>query len=93
MGLFEQAKDPATMQTAAGYPELKSMQTAFLFSSRERETLRKLAAKVAEIAARPETNNKKKLWTLHNDLKTTEPLVFIDPENGLNEIIDSKNMI
>ncbi|WP_010257956.1 hypothetical protein [Treponema primitia] len=93
MALITQAEDPATMQTAAGYPEVKSMNTAFKFSSRETEELRHLAAHVAEIAAWPEMGKKKKLWTAHNDLKTTDPLVFIDPENGWNEIIDAKELI
>lgn len=87
MALIEQKKDPATMQTAAGYPELKGMDTEFCFAPDEISVLRELAKKVAEIAARPDMAEKAKLWTLHNDLKTDQPLVFIDPENGWNEII------
>jgi hypothetical protein len=93
MALIGQNNDPAKMQTAAGYPELKSIQTQFCFSRKEIETLKKLASKVAEIAAWPEMEKMKKLWTAHNDLKTAEPLVFIDPENGWNEIIDAKNLV
>jgi hypothetical protein len=93
MALSAQAKDPATMQTASGYPELKSMNSAFLFSAKETEVLRKLGAKVAEIAQRPDMDKKKKLWTAHNDLKTDEPVVFIDPENGWNEIISAKTLV
>ena len=88
-----QKSDPAEMQTAAGYPELKSMDTDFLFSGKEVATLRGLAEKVAEIAARPIMKKKAELWTLHNDLKTDEPVLFIDPENGWNEIIPSKTLI
>jgi len=69
------------------------MKSSFRFSVKEAEVLKQLAGKVAEIAARPEMEKKKKLWTLHNDLKTTEPLVFIDPENGWNEIIDVKTLV
>ena len=86
------AVDPATMHTASGYPKIKPMNTAFRFSAKETEALRRLAAKVAEIAARPEMEKKKTLWTLHNDLQTTEPPVFIDPENGWNEIIDAATL-
>jgi len=93
MALITQASDPATLHTASGFPKIKPMKTTFRFSSRETETLKQLAAKVAEIAARPEMEKKKKLWTLHNDLKTAEPLVFIDPENGWNEIIDAKTLV
>jgi hypothetical protein len=92
MALIAQADDPATMQTAAGYPEVKSMATAFRFSQKETDCLRKLGAQVAEISQRPDMAKKKKLWMAHNDLKTTDPLVFIDPENGWNEIIDAKTL-
>ncbi|MDR2049618.1 MAG: hypothetical protein LBP69_09215 [Treponema sp.] len=93
MALIAQAEDPATMQTAAGYPEVKSMATAFRFSQRETGCLRKLGAQVAEISLRPDMAKKRTLWTAHNDLKTTDPLVFIDPENGWNEIIDAKTLV
>lgn len=79
--------DPAAQQTAAGYPQVKEMETSFLFSAKEKETLKTLAEEVAWIAARPEMKQKAKKWTAHNDLKSDEPLVFIDPENGWNEII------
>ncbi|MFW6256898.1 MAG: hypothetical protein ACOC2O_02030 [Bacillota bacterium] len=53
----------------------------------EKQLLRKLAEKVADLANRPIEDKKQKLWKQHNDLKTTRPLIFIDPENGWNEII------
>ena len=93
MALIAQAKDPATMQTAAGYPEIKSMATAFKFSQKEIDCLQKLGTEVAEISRRADMVKKKALWTAHNDLKTTDPLVFIDPENGWNEIIDAKTLV
>jgi len=93
MALIVQAKDPATMQTAAGYPEIKTMVTTFHFTQKETDCLRKLGAAVAEISLRADMAQKKALWTAHNDLKTTDPLVFIDPENGWNEIIDAKTLV
>lgn len=56
-------------------------------STKDREILRSLAAHVAELAARPVEEEKKKLWYCHNDLKPTRPVIFCDPENGWNEII------
>lgn len=53
----------------------------------EREILRTLAKKYAEIAARPEQEVTKKLWMDHNALRTTRPLILCDPENGWNEIL------
>jgi len=86
-------KDPATMQTAAGYPEIKLMCSKFVFSNEEVETLRILGRKVAEISMRPDMAEKAKLWTAHNDLKTDIPLVFVDPENGWNEIILAESLL
>lgn len=85
--LLKSKRDPATEQTAAGFPEIKGMDTSFLFAPDETEALRSLAKRVAEIAALPVQNERARLWKLHNDLKTSEPLVFIDPENGWNECI------
>jgi hypothetical protein len=92
MALLEHRRDPATEQTAAGYPEIKSMNSRLAFNSTEIATLRILASQVAEIAHRPEMARKAVLWQRHNDLETDEPLVFIDPENGWNEIIRSDEL-
>lgn len=87
MALLDHKKDPASEQTAAGYPEIKAMNTSFLFTDREKEILRGLGRQVEEIANRGEMTEKAKLWTAHNDLQTDRPVVFIDPENGWNECI------
>lgn len=58
-----------------------------IFSAADQLTLRELASQVAEIAARPIMAERRKLWTLHNDLQKTRPLILADPENGWNEII------
>lgn len=92
MALMEHKKDPATEQTAAGYPEVKAMGTSFHFKEGEIEVLRRLAHQVAEIAERPEMKAKARIWKLHNDLKTDQPLVFIDPENGWNECIPANTL-
>ena len=84
--------DFATMQTAAGFPQVKEMPTSFIFEEYEVAVLQKLANRVAEIAALPIQEKKAKLWTQHNDLKTKEPLIFIDPENGWNECIPATSL-
>ena len=56
-------------------------------SSSDREILRPLAAKVAELAARPLENEKRELWYRHNDLEPTRPLIFCDLEGGWVEVI------
>ncbi len=42
------------------------------------EVLRRLGAKLAEIAALPVHGEKRALWTANNDLKPTRPLVLMD---------------
>jgi len=56
-------------------------------SASERQVLRRLAERVAELAARPVEAQKRDLWTSHNMLQPTRPLIFCDPENGWNEVI------
>ena len=55
--------------------------------SNDRDILRGLAAQVAELAARPIEDEKRRLWYDHNQLRHTRPLIFCDPENGWHEII------
>jgi hypothetical protein len=91
--LIEQAKDPATMQTAAGFPMMSKINTSFVFSANEVETLRLLAKQVKEISKRDIEREKARLWTLHNDLSPERPMIFADPENGWNEIILASELI
>jgi len=58
----------------------------------DRDVLRSLAERVAALAARPSEAAKRQLWTDHNDLIRTRPLVFCDPENGWNEIIPEADL-
>lgn len=58
-----------------------------MITPNEKTLLRALAARVAEAAADPVQEQKKRLWQQHNDLESDTPLVFIDPENGWHEII------
>jgi hypothetical protein len=58
----------------------------------ERDVLRDLAGRVARLAARPVEQDKRKLWTLHNDLQKTRPMIFCDPERGWREIITPDQM-
>lgn len=58
-----------------------------LVSPEDRDILRDLAEKLAQLAGRPEEAAKRELWFAHNDLKTRRPLLLVDPENGWNEIV------
>jgi hypothetical protein len=65
---------------------------AFTITPREREVLRVLASRVAELAARPIEQEKRELWYRHNALEATRPLLFCSPENGWNEIITPEQL-
>ncbi|MGA2548204.1 MAG: hypothetical protein ABSF43_16780 [Rectinemataceae bacterium] len=58
-----------------------------VFPERDKALLRGLGRQVAEIAARPIMDERRKLWTRHNNLERTRPVFLCDPENGWNEII------
>jgi hypothetical protein len=55
--------------------------------ARERDILRRLAGRVAELADRPVEKEKRQLWLKHNALENVRPLLFCDPENGWSEIV------
>ena len=55
-------------------------------SDHDRTVLRELGLRLRELAERPCEREKAALWTAHNDLKTEQPVIFIDCENGWNEI-------
>ena len=74
-------------QTVASLFTQSISQDQILVGEKDRQILRRLAADVARLAARPIEEEKKKLWYAHNALEPTRPVVFCDPENGWNEII------
>lgn len=63
-----------------------------VFDRGARKTLRALAARLAERAARPEEDKKRREWLRHNALLPGRPMVFCDPENGWNEIITPQSL-
>ena len=74
-------------ETAASAGSKGRSISSYTISPGDREILRGLATRVAELAARPIEEEKKNLWYKHNALEPTRPLIFCDPENGWNEII------
>ena len=82
------AVDLASSQTRLDAVLIQQLQPSyFSINPAERQALRRLAGQVAELAARPVEDEKRKLWTAHNALQPTRPVIFCDPENGWNEII------
>ena len=74
-------------QAAMGMSMINVDKSIKAFSEKDALVLRTLAEQVAEIAARDEQQEKRKLWYAVNKLEPIRPLVFCDPENGWNEII------
>ncbi len=79
-------------QTQATLSTQGELATDLTISKRDRVILRRLAAQVAELAARPIEQEKRNLWYRHNALEPTRPLIFCDPENGWNEIITPQDL-
>ena len=53
----------------------------------EREVIRELAKKLAELANQPIMEERRKLWYDHNDLKTDAPVIDCSPEGAWRECI------
>jgi hypothetical protein len=58
-----------------------------MINEKERIIIRDLAKRVAEIAAMPVMDERKKLWKQHNSLKKTRPMILIFPEGSSWEIL------
>jgi hypothetical protein len=56
-------------------------------SDKDRIVLRELAKQFRLLCERQTEQEKIRLWTAHNDLQPTRPLVLVDMENGWNEAI------
>ncbi len=79
-------------QTALGKITTGFTPEDLFISKEDRIVLKKLAEKVAEIAASQEMKETRLLWKRHNMLEKTRPVIFCDPENGWNEIITESQM-
>ena len=56
-------------------------------SSQDKTIIRDLAKRVAEIAQHPSQQEKARLWSAHNSLRHTRPLVLIFPEGAWRELL------
>lgn len=90
--LAETDKEVKISQTAADIANRRVDTAGPQMSAKDREIIRRLASRVAELAARPVEEEKRKLWYAHNALEATRPLVFCDPENGWNEILRASDL-
>ncbi len=63
------------------------------FPPQDRNTLRELARRVAEVAARPEQGAKAALWRRHNDLERVRPMVLVFPEGSWRELLPDSQLV
>ena len=80
-------------QTAAGKIATGFESRDVVMAPEDREILRRLAERVAEISQSEEMCRRRRLWHQTNTLQRTRPVVFCDPENGWNEIITESQML
>jgi hypothetical protein len=57
------------------------------FPERERGVLRDLARRVKEASFDPRMAERRRHWTLHNDLEPCLPIVWLSPEGGWRELL------
>ena len=79
-------------QTAAGRIVAGHTREDLAMTPEDKDVLRRLAERVAAIAATPQMAETRRLWTQINRLEKARPPVFCDPENGWNEIITETQM-
>jgi len=61
-------------------------------AEQDKKILRDLAKKVAELAALPVQNERRRLWYKHNALKGEKPMVLVFPEGGWTEIMPDSTL-
>jgi len=61
-------------------------------STRDRETLRELGRRVADIAAEPLQAQRAAMWRRHNDLRPERPMVLVFPEGAWREMLPREEM-
>ncbi|MGI6174562.1 MAG: hypothetical protein ACOYJC_00070 [Christensenellales bacterium] len=57
-----------------------------VMSAEDKAILRELAKQFRQLCAQPQEEEKIRLWTAHNDLEDTRPLILVDMEHGWNEV-------
>ena len=58
-----------------------------VMSEHDKNILRELAKKMRTYAERPLEQVKFQLWRDHNDLRESRPMIYVDLENGWNELL------
>ncbi|MBN1642129.1 MAG: hypothetical protein JXA09_12920 [Anaerolineae bacterium] len=59
----------------------------------DRQVLRRLAGRVAEIASLPVQAARRALWTRHNSLHPTRPMILVFPEGAWEELLPGSSLV
>ncbi len=59
---------------------------------KEKSLLSELAKRIAEIAALPIQEERRRLWKLHNSLRPDRPMILIFPEGGWTELMPESRL-
>ena len=62
-------------------------------NGKDREHLRDLAKRMAEIAARPVQAERRALWKRHNALDRTRPMILVFPEGAWRELLPEEALV
>lgn len=89
---YGNGKSTGLDQTAAGKILTGFTREDLIMTYEDRDVLRRLAERVAAIAASARQAEIRQSWTRLNRLEKTRPLIFCDPENGWNETITEAQM-
>ena len=61
-------------------------------SEADRTILRDLAKRLADIAALPIQEQRRRQWTLHNDLRSKRPMIWLSPEGSWRELVPAESL-
>ena len=64
-----------------------------VITAKDRKIIRDLAKEVKDRAELPVMESKRAKWYEHNDLKSTDPLILVFPENAWHELVKPENLL
>lgn len=64
-----------------------------MIDQKERGIIRDLASRLAELAALPVMEERRKLWYAHNDLQTDQPVIDCSPEGAWREVVTPESLV
>lgn len=64
-----------------------------MIKENERQVIRELAKKLADLANQPIMEERRKLWYAHNDLKTDQPVIDCSPEGAWRHNVPASTLV